>query len=77
MFFDQDTLRARFCHAHSEMYKTEVPLYGDLVDLVYETDSTALNGQRYIAKTSLTISTSTQTQSSPPATVWKDMVQSA
>lgn len=42
MEFDQDTLRARFCHALSEMYKTEVPLYGDLIDLVWEADATAL-----------------------------------
>ncbi|RHZ71527.1 hypothetical protein CDV55_108228 [Aspergillus turcosus] len=39
---DQDTLRARFCHALSEMYKTEVPLYGDLVDLVWQADAEAL-----------------------------------
>lgn len=46
MSFDQDTLRARFCHALSEMYRTEVPLYGDLVDLVYEADATALKSQK-------------------------------
>jgi uncharacterized glyoxalase superfamily metalloenzyme YdcJ len=38
----QDTLRARFCQALSEMYKTEVPLYGDLVDLVWQADAEAL-----------------------------------
>ncbi|ODM19770.1 hypothetical protein SI65_04756 [Aspergillus cristatus] len=46
MSFNQDTLRARFCHALSEMYKTEVPLYGKLVDLVYEADATALKTQK-------------------------------
>lgn len=46
MSFDQGTLRARFCHALSKMYKTEVPLYGDLVDLVYEADATALKAQK-------------------------------
>lgn len=37
--WDQDVLRARFCHALSEMYKTEVPLYGDLLDVVLEADT--------------------------------------
>lgn len=46
MSFDQDTLRARFCHALSEMYKIEVPLYGDLVDLVYKADTIALKIQK-------------------------------
>ncbi|KAJ5111426.1 hypothetical protein N7532_001961 [Penicillium argentinense] len=39
---DQNVLRARFCHALSEMYKTEVPLYGDLVDVVLEADTKAI-----------------------------------
>lgn len=39
---DQDNLRARFCHALSEMYKAEVALYGDLVDLVWQADAEAL-----------------------------------
>ncbi|KAF4166365.1 hypothetical protein CNMCM6936_006565 [Aspergillus lentulus] len=42
MTLDQDNLRARFCHALSEMYKAEVPLYGDLVDLVWQADAEAL-----------------------------------
>ncbi|RHZ65328.1 VOC family protein [Aspergillus thermomutatus] len=42
MTWDQDSLRARFCHALSEMYKAEVPLYGDLVDLVWKADAAAL-----------------------------------
>ena len=40
--WDQNELRARFCHALSEMYKTEVPLYGDLVDVVFEADAKAV-----------------------------------
>ncbi|KAE8382776.1 hypothetical protein BDV26DRAFT_304889 [Aspergillus bertholletiae] len=43
MGWDQDTLRAQFCHALSEMYKSEVPLYGDLVDLVWQADAEAIN----------------------------------
>lgn len=50
MPFDQNILRARFCYALSEMYKTEVPLYGDLVDLVYEADTTALKAQKSYCK---------------------------
>lgn len=33
-FVSPDELRARFCSALSAMYRTEVPLYGDLVELV-------------------------------------------
>ncbi|OGM43619.1 DUF1338 domain protein [Aspergillus bombycis] len=43
MGWDQDALRAQFCHALSEMYKSEVPLYGDLVDLVWKADAEAIN----------------------------------
>ncbi|PYI01116.1 DUF1338-domain-containing protein [Aspergillus sclerotiicarbonarius CBS 121057] len=46
MEWDQDTLRAGFCHALSEMYKSEVPLYGDLVDLVWKADAEAINTSR-------------------------------
>ncbi|WWD18851.1 hypothetical protein CI109_103306 [Kwoniella shandongensis] len=35
-FVSPDDLRAQFCSALSEMYRTEVPLYGDLVSLVDE-----------------------------------------
>jgi uncharacterized glyoxalase superfamily metalloenzyme YdcJ len=35
-FIEPDLIRARFCHALSEMYRDEVPLYGDLVSLVDE-----------------------------------------
>ncbi|KAJ5538623.1 hypothetical protein N7494_008102 [Penicillium frequentans] len=40
--WDQNALRARFCHALSEMYKSEVPLYGDLMDVVWEADAKAI-----------------------------------
>lgn len=42
MDWNSDTLRARFCHALSEMYKSEVPLYGDLTDIVWEADAQAV-----------------------------------
>lgn len=45
MGWDQDVLRAQFCHALSEMYKSEVPLYGDLVDLVWKADAEAINAR--------------------------------
>lgn len=35
-FISPDELRARFCSALSAMYRAEVPLYGDLVELVDE-----------------------------------------
>jgi len=34
MFVSKNELRARFCSALSHMYRTEVPLYGDLIELV-------------------------------------------
>ncbi|KAL3256238.1 hypothetical protein ABHI18_007728 [Aspergillus niger] len=46
MDWSQDTLRAGFCHALSDMYKSEVPLYGDLVDLVWKADAEAINRSR-------------------------------
>ncbi|KAB8077557.1 hypothetical protein BDV29DRAFT_198629 [Aspergillus leporis] len=46
MELDQDTLRAQFCHALSEMYKSEVPLYGDLVDIVWKADAEAINASQ-------------------------------
>lgn len=42
MEWNSDTLRARFCHALSEMYKSEVPLYGDLTDIVWKADAQAI-----------------------------------
>ncbi|WVQ84274.1 hypothetical protein IAT38_006426 [Cryptococcus sp. DSM 104549] len=38
-FVDPDDLRASFCTALSNMYRDEVPLYGDLVSLVDEVNS--------------------------------------
>lgn len=46
MEWDQDALRAQFCHALSEMYKSEVPLYRDLVDLVWKADAEAINASQ-------------------------------
>ncbi|KAL4897648.1 hypothetical protein BDV59DRAFT_190567 [Aspergillus ambiguus] len=46
MDWDQDALRAQFCHALSEMYKSEVPLYGDLVDLVWKADAEAVKASQ-------------------------------
>ncbi|OQE37407.1 hypothetical protein PENCOP_c010G07925 [Penicillium coprophilum] len=42
MAYDQNVLRSCFCHALSEMYKKEVPLYGDLIDVVWEADAQAV-----------------------------------
>lgn len=44
--WDQNELRARFCHSLSELYKTEVPLYGDLVDVVLEADTQAIHNSQ-------------------------------
>ncbi|KAJ5712699.1 hypothetical protein N7493_009167 [Penicillium malachiteum] len=44
--WDQDVLRAQFCHALSNMYKSEVPLYGDLVDLVWEADAKTIQASQ-------------------------------
>lgn len=38
-FVSPDELRARFCAALSAMYRSEVPLYGDLVELVDDVNS--------------------------------------
>ncbi|PYH93810.1 DUF1338-domain-containing protein [Aspergillus ellipticus CBS 707.79] len=48
MDWAQDTLRAGFCHALSEMYRSEVPLYGELVDLVWKADAEAINASRQL-----------------------------
>ncbi|KAK3990799.1 hypothetical protein QBC44DRAFT_341655 [Cladorrhinum sp. PSN332] len=39
---DADSLRTRFVQHLSDMYRTEVPLYGDLVDIVLTVDTSAL-----------------------------------
>lgn len=38
-YVSPDELRARFCSALSAMYRSEVPLYGDLVELVDEVNA--------------------------------------
>ncbi|OQD69518.1 hypothetical protein PENPOL_c002G00674 [Penicillium polonicum] len=48
MAFDQNTLRSHFCHALSEMYKSEVPLYGDLIDVVWEADAKSVQHSQNI-----------------------------
>jgi uncharacterized glyoxalase superfamily metalloenzyme YdcJ len=42
-FIPADTLRTEFSAALSEMYRTEVPLYGDLVELVAEVNKEVLS----------------------------------
>jgi uncharacterized glyoxalase superfamily metalloenzyme YdcJ len=39
MTWDQNILRSHFCNALSEMYWSEVPLYGSLIDVVREADA--------------------------------------
>ncbi|GLI77200.1 hypothetical protein PoHVEF18_005486 [Penicillium ochrochloron] len=46
MAWNQNALRADFCHALSEMYKSEVPLYGDLIDVVWEADAKAVQASK-------------------------------
>jgi uncharacterized glyoxalase superfamily metalloenzyme YdcJ len=41
-FVSADEIRSRFSSAMSDMYKAEVPLYGDLLELVEQTNRTAL-----------------------------------
>lgn len=36
--WDRDALRTRFCMEMSEMYRQEVPLYGDLLSIVAAVD---------------------------------------
>ncbi|VBB73809.1 Putative protein of unknown function [Podospora comata] len=43
--WDPDHLRTRFVQALSEMYRTEVPLYGKLVDVVNQVDTTTLQSR--------------------------------
>ena len=43
--WDADELRTRFCLAMSDMYREEVPLYGDLVRIVREVDDSVLRAQ--------------------------------
>jgi uncharacterized glyoxalase superfamily metalloenzyme YdcJ len=41
-FISPDAIRSLFCSALSSMYRTEVPLYGDLVQLVDEVNAEAI-----------------------------------
>lgn len=41
-FEDPDVIRTRFSKAMSEMYRSEVPLYGDLIQLVHDVNTEAL-----------------------------------
>ncbi|KAK4171981.1 hypothetical protein QBC36DRAFT_390751 [Triangularia setosa] len=43
--WDPDHLRTRFVRALSDMYRTEVPLYGRLVDIVHQVDTTTLQSR--------------------------------
>lgn len=43
--WDADELRTRFSLALSDMYRTEVPLYGDLVQIVQDIDDSIMAGQ--------------------------------
>lgn len=45
-FLSKSDIRARFCRAMSEMYKKEVPLYGDLIDLVRDVNNDVLAKDR-------------------------------
>ena len=44
-FINSDAIRHNFSIAMSEMYQKEVPLYGDLIDLVSEVNTEVLNKQ--------------------------------
>lgn len=48
---DQSELRARFCQALSDMYKKEVPVYGDLVSLVWEADAKSIQASQSARET--------------------------
>lgn len=49
-FANRDQIRARFSRAMSDMYKTEVPLYGTLMDLVSEINEGVLASHSQIAQ---------------------------
>ncbi|MDW5502909.1 VOC family protein [Pseudomonas lundensis] len=48
-FVSPNEIRARFSHAMSEMYQQEVPLYGDLLELVAETNRQVLREDAALA----------------------------
>lgn len=41
-YIDPDDVRTMFSKAMSDMYRSEVPLYGDLVELVHDVNTEAL-----------------------------------
>ncbi|CNH21602.1 2-oxoadipate dioxygenase/decarboxylase HglS [Yersinia pekkanenii] len=49
-FVNPDEIRARFSNAMSEMYQTEVPLYGALLRLVADTNNQMLSQQPELAR---------------------------
>ena len=48
-FVSPNEIRARFSHAMSDMYQKEVPLYGDLLELVAETNRQVLREDAALA----------------------------
>lgn len=54
---DPDALRTRFSTALSGMYRAEVPLYGDLLELVAEVNARSLSGAESESPTSTSIPT--------------------
>lgn len=49
-YLSPDLIRAKFSKSMSDMYQKEVPLYGDLIDLVQEVNQHTLNAQPVLAK---------------------------
>ncbi|VVP42005.1 hypothetical protein PS903_04815 [Pseudomonas fluorescens] len=48
-FVEADEIRTRFSRAMSDMYKQEVPLYGTLMELVAETNSTVMASDKAVS----------------------------
>jgi uncharacterized glyoxalase superfamily metalloenzyme YdcJ len=63
-YVDPDDLRAAFCAALSRMYTTEVPLYGDLVQLVNNINESEERGESWDLAGEL--KTSCRRSSAPP-----------
>lgn len=53
MVWDQNKLRADFCHGLSEMYKTEVPLYGNLIDIAWEADAKTVQASQKLGNSAI------------------------
>ncbi|WP_150629971.1 2-oxoadipate dioxygenase/decarboxylase family protein, partial [Pseudomonas fluorescens] len=49
-FVEADEIRTRFSRAMSDMYKQEVPLYGTLMALVAETNSTVMASDKAVSE---------------------------